>query len=91
MNIDEMIAVVTAYRDGKQIEFRRNDGEPKWLDNVSPRWNFESFDYRIKPAPREWWMITCAHEKQCGALIYREKQESIAPNCSQIHVREVIE
>ena len=58
MEIQEMIDVLTAYRDGKAIQFRNK--KPKWIDPhpdvrvyewkdaEPPYWNFYSFDYRIK-------------------------------------------
>lgn len=81
MTHDEMIAVIQAAKDGKQIQLRRNSQEP-WRNVVSPRFDFDSFDYRAKPEPREWWVCTF----QSNGLV----------NCDKAHpgafkVREVVE
>ena len=53
-SLDEMIAVMQAARDGKRIEclyLRRSDSE--WIHvQAHPLWNWEMFDYRVKPEPK---------------------------------------
>jgi len=46
----EMIAVMQAYIDGKQIEYKDKKSN-QWLDTQSPVWDWFDCDYRIKPAP----------------------------------------
>lgn len=53
MEIQEMIDVLMAYRDGKQVEFRYK--KPKygswsqeWKLIRRPAWNFDLFEYRVK-------------------------------------------
>lgn len=47
--IDEMIAVMKAYQEGKEIEFRCNGSVFKeWEKTDSPAWNWGVNDYRIK-------------------------------------------
>ncbi len=58
MTHDEMIAVIQAHKDGKQIQRRFNGaGSFPWEDlKVGDYWNFTDWDYRIKPEekkPRE--------------------------------------
>lgn len=52
-SIDEMCAVMQAFKDGKKIEckFRRLDGDT-WDVAVKPHWNWEELDYRVKPEPK---------------------------------------
>jgi hypothetical protein len=50
MNHDEMIKVIQAHKEGKQIQFL--DSLNEWCDNDSPSWNFHSITYRIKPEPK---------------------------------------
>lgn len=64
MKPDEIIEVVQAFKDGKDIQ-GRNLGvgaSRKWYEigsGSSPCWNFESTEYRVKPAePREFWVHT---------------------------------
>ncbi len=52
MTIDEMIAVLQAAKRGEQIQVRRTS-LTEWCDANSPGWNFDNFEYRVKPKPRE--------------------------------------
>ena len=59
-DIDYMIAVMQAAKEGKAIQYRArcNRGtDENW--GVAPRacWNWASYDYRVKPAePRRIWV-----------------------------------
>lgn len=59
MTIDEIIAVLQAFKDGKAIQFAVRKSDPrKWLE-LSIRdlaWNFASYEYRVKPEPRTIWV-----------------------------------
>lgn len=50
MSIDEQIAVMKAYSEGKTIQSRVKDrfGD-EWTDVPDPHWNFGEWDYRVKP------------------------------------------
>lgn len=50
MTHEEMISVIQAHKEGKQIQYRRI-GNTEWLDTPKPAWNFVLFEYRIKPEP----------------------------------------
>lgn len=52
------IAVMQAYVDGKEIEFRHlREGKFFELkDPSSPSWDFHTFEYRIKPSPKVIWV-----------------------------------
>ena len=53
MSIDEMISVLQAAKQSKQIQARRH-GYKDWHNCTdSPSWDFFSQDYRIAPEPRE--------------------------------------
>jgi hypothetical protein len=55
MTHDEMIALIQAHKDGKEIEIW--DGF-KWVsDYGDPCWYFSSFQYRIKPPQIEAWGV----------------------------------
>lgn len=49
----EIIEVVTARMEGKQIQFFDEESK-EWLDciNNDPAWEFSSYDYRVKPEPK---------------------------------------
>lgn len=54
MTTKEMIAVMQAYEEGRQIQCKRPwEEELDWVDASSPVWNWHSFDYRIKPRKEE--------------------------------------
>lgn len=52
-NIDEMIKILNAYKEGKTIEhrFRNRDIGDSWggIDMQNPEWNWGIFEYRVKP------------------------------------------
>lgn len=47
MTPQEMIDVITAFRDGKPVE--TNDGGLDWWPVLSPQFNFHRYSYRVKP------------------------------------------
>lgn len=46
--IEEMIAVMTAYNEGKTIQYA-NVWMGDWEDLDDPHWDWSKFDYRVKP------------------------------------------
>ena len=59
-DIDHMIAVLQAAKEGKAIQRRHLHGiDAPWIDTPKPSWNWATFDYRVKPAePRRVWVNT---------------------------------
>lgn len=54
MTPDQIIEVVTAFKNGKKIEARHKImGD--WHVAI-PAWDFHQFDYRVKPEPMELWV-----------------------------------
>jgi hypothetical protein len=52
MTPDEMIAVIQAFKEGGEIQFRsKYTFDDVWKTTSSPVWNFESTAYRVKPKP----------------------------------------
>jgi len=51
----EMIEVMQAFCDGKQIQFLSNRSGV-WVQTENPCWAWAVFDYRIKPEPKEIWV-----------------------------------
>lgn len=51
--VKEMIEVMQAYADGKKIEFGSDNpiASTKWKEAVNPTWDWDNFDYRVKPEP----------------------------------------
>jgi hypothetical protein len=59
MTHEEMIAVLQAHKDGKKIECRTKWEECWKAAPTNPCWNFDLYDYRIKPEPpkpKELWV-----------------------------------
>lgn len=49
-DLTEMIAVMTAAKEGKPIQFtRRNIEGDHWMCASSPTWDWDSKEYRVKP------------------------------------------
>jgi len=44
----EMIKVMQAYEDGKEVQALYNHHNEKWYDSKKPIWNWVDYDYRIK-------------------------------------------
>lgn len=89
----EMIRVMQAYVDGEDIEFCVN-GVSEWSRLQCGCWNWETNNYRIKPKPREWWLIAWPDRMEVsnneqGAVL--AIQVICKPEGKIIHVREVLE
>lgn len=50
MTDEEIIAVVTAHKEGKTIEVT-SKSKLYWEISESPCWNFDLWNYRVKPEP----------------------------------------
>ena len=49
MTHDEMIEIIQAHKDGKQIEFRKNLSSEPWRSLEGPMFDFVLFSYGVKP------------------------------------------
>ena len=65
------IAVMQAYADGKEIEFRSK--QHGWMLVKEPGWQWYDFEYRVKPEPFSCWAVL--HAKPYGTEI--QKQETV--------------
>lgn len=90
MSEKEIIEVVQAHMEGKQIQVSNDQGY-SWIDAPlePPCWNFSTRNYRIKPEPRkprEWTLV------YNGGAMWREiRYGDIGPCEEAVRVREVIE
>lgn len=50
MTTQEIIDVLKAYQEGKEIEFLQSDG--RWSKITNPLWDFHCYSFRIKPTPK---------------------------------------
>lgn len=49
----EYLEIMQAFIDGKEIEFKIDSYKGIWKDCITPRWDFTSYKYRIKPSEPE--------------------------------------
>lgn len=82
--------------EGKVLQFKHYL-DSAWIDYLgdSPSFLSSSVELRIKPEPREWWIIAIFDEL-AGAVIMNSKGQAeeflrITPNGTITHVREVLE
>lgn len=47
-DIDYMISVMRAYKEGKTIESKFRYSPSVWCIDYSPVWNWDRMDYRVK-------------------------------------------
>jgi hypothetical protein len=77
MTHDEIITVVQAHKDGEQLQIRltrKKNNDFIWSDLRGNIWDFEQFEYRIKPKPRERWFGQYPNG-QLTVCAYQTKQE----------------
>ena len=84
MNNDEIIAVVQAHKDGKEVQYR-TDESTEWGKPYKITWNFDDYLYRVKP--REWEMRVCDED---GNLCRCTSPCNVGENGSHVKVREVL-
>ena len=53
MTPKEIINVVQAFEEGKEIEYQPKNKSFSWITVYKPSWNFDSFDYRVKQKEKE--------------------------------------
>jgi hypothetical protein len=92
MTHDEMIEVIQAHKDGKVIQVNTDgayssDGPNRgWLDAIERElmWNFELNDYRVKPAPKEYWMVP--HADKLGFMVFGSSPKNLEPDLYSVEL-----
>lgn len=86
MTPQEMIDVIQAHKDGKQIQFSFKTKKPSsdnyWIDAKTPTWNFTTCNYRIKPkAPKTMHQYLLCHIRNntyiCTTAFYSSMEDAI--------------
>jgi hypothetical protein len=78
-----LLPIITAFAEGKRIECKV---EGAWVGCMMIIPDLDN-EYRIKPEPREWWLVGGFNfESKCSA-----EADSFQRGIPIIHVREVIE
>lgn len=80
MKIDEMIEILEAYKNGKEIEMF-DVTECKWIDVEKPLWNFANCVYRIKKYPTRLEVVNEFWKKTFGISGKFTKHSCPANNC----------
>lgn len=76
---DEMIAVIQHHRDGGKVQIA-DRGKGNFEDTLNPIWDFNEFDYRIKPEPRSLWRVN--HENGNPAGVFDDECQAKAYSSS---------
>jgi hypothetical protein len=87
----ELLPVIQAFANGEEIQ-SKNFNHTKWTD-IQKDWIVDfsqsNYEYRIKPKPREWWIMESLKN---GEVIGGPCRKPLNPPPSDyhwIHVREV--
>ena len=70
-----MAIVMTAYAEGAEVQYLNRSGV--WTDVADPMFNFRD-DYRVKPEPREIWMVDSTNGGSALSDTYRTATEAYA-------------
>ena len=84
MNAQEILDVVKAFDDGKEIEYRAVE-LTRWIHTDLPIWDFNNFDYRVKkakPVFEERWQMMNDNSNYTEASYCYYKQSYIDANFS---------
>ena len=94
MGISEMIDVLTAYRDGKEVECKgKSHSAVCWGHVPSPKWDFSQCDYRVLPEPLVIYKIKFSN----GSLsvlnyeCYTQVTDALARHCGEGKVVKFVE
>ena len=89
MSDDEILEVVQAHKEGKQIQWKTANEVPNlsWMDGAPLPWDFNKYQYRVAPEPRKprEWILPSSTPDMKGRPMSLDKYDGY------IHVREVIE
>lgn len=91
--LDEMIAVMQAAKEGRDIQYRPRNRPAEWSNACGSLWNWVSCEYRVKTEPRDFW-VNFHPDMQCGYAYLSKEEADLRKGCGRsdcIHVREVTE
>ena len=90
MTINEMILVLQAFKDGKQIQGRAPGSKLPWSTlHIDPSWDFSRNEYRVEPKP----LVIYANvyqdsEGECiGQTVSVNREYVLESDCSSSVVR----
>lgn len=66
----EQIAIMQAFADGKDIEYRLDNEDHPWAPLADPKWNWAAYDYQIAQEPRTIWVNETADGVLAGIFTH---------------------
>lgn len=57
LGLEARITIMNAFVQGKEIEYIPKGSAAKWSIASTPTWDWDRFDYRVKPGPRRIWVL----------------------------------
>lgn len=86
MSTEESIKVMQAYLAGKLVEFKPVNTDEDWKVCGIPRWNFEDYEYRVKPERHSGWInIYKIEDIQTGSIIFNTKESAMKVGKTTLH------
>lgn len=92
MGVAEMMAVLQVYATGgRDIQYRDVDStsEGAWTTTAQPTFNFHAFEYRPKPAPKEFLILVDKRGEVVGGTTNRFQPGQVVSHYSAGHVKDV--
>ncbi len=93
MTIDDMIAVLQGAKEGKRVQGRFSSPTPDrcWVDlpDGCVTWDFDRYDYRIRPEPMEWWITVDDNGRIVETADIGHSNQATARILRRVKVREV--
>jgi hypothetical protein len=89
--VKELLPVMQAFAEGREVQYAwRNPDRPypDWATDNDPVFNDRQLKWRIKPAPREWWLLVSKYGRVAVTSQAPDLKE-VAIDCEVVHVREV--
>ena len=95
VEIQERIDIMQAWVDGGEVEYF-HDHTNSWrnLSNTFISFDFERWNYRIKPKPREIWVPVVKTGERMHPSWFSSKEDAIASHChcvDAVKYREVLD
>jgi len=88
----ELLPVITAYAEGKDIEFTQIGNDDEWSPVPDLIYRFEDdYKYRIKPEPEEYWFIDGLSGRWLSLEEAKTTKHEHKLQGKIFHVKEVIE
>ena len=91
--LDRQRKVMQAFADGERIQVSDilSLSNPIWLYANNPVWDWEYFDYRVEPKPREFWVNVYSTYAKVHKTVEQAERWADPDILETIKVREVLD